>query len=269
LATTDHHINFQRSRIHYRITGSGPEWLFCFHGYGEDAAGFQLLENCLPDRFTIVAIDLPFHGQTDWQEGFLFEPEQLVSIIRRIYPFHKPVQLLGYSMGGRIAMQLAAMIPDQVKKVILVAPDGLHNNPWQWLATRTKPGNRLFKYLMQRPHMILKMMDLMGKTGLYSKKLLRFVHYYLDDAEQRGILYKRWTTMRKFSPGKHHLKSVLNQYQIPVTILFGKYDSIIRSRHGYRFQKGAENHVRVMEIEAGHGLLKEKHLPLLTRLILE
>lgn len=269
MATTAHYISFRQSRIHYRITGSGPEWLFCFHGYGEDAAGFQLFENSLSAHFTIVAIDLPFHGQTDWKEGLLFEPDDLVSIIHRIKPAQTPIQLLGYSMGGRVAMQLVVMMPDQVKKVLLIAPDGLHNNPWQWLATRTRFGNRLFRYLMQHPSVMLNTMSLFEKTGLYSKNLLRFVHYYLDDAEQRRILYKRWTTMRKFAPDKENLKSVISKYRIPFTILFGKYDSIIRSRHGYRFRKGAENQVRVMEIKAGHRLLKEKYLPLLTRLILE
>ena len=264
-----HYIDFKQSRIHYQTIGSGSEWLFCFHGYGEQSAGFQLLGNRLADHFTIVAIDMPFHGQTDWKEGLLFEPEDLVSIIRQIKPAPIPIQLLGYSMGGRIAMQLVSMIPDQVTKVLLLAPDGLHNNPWQWLATRTKTGNRLFSYLMQHPKTMLHIMDLLGKTGLYNKNLLRFVHYYLDDAEQRRLLYKRWTTMRNFNPGKSALKSIINQHKIPLTILFGKYDSIIRSRHGYRFRKGAENQVRVMEIESGHQLLKEKHLPLLTRLILE
>lgn len=241
--------------------GSGADWLFCFHGYGENADSFRLLEPSLGERFTIIAIDLPFHGKTEWNEGLLFTPEELTGLIDQLKPKEKPMHLLGYSMGGRIAMQLLQLIPEQVSRLMLVAPDGLHKNKWQWIATRTEIGNRLFHYFMKHPNAVLGLMDAGAKLGLYSKSLHKFVHYYLDNAEQRITLYRRWTTLRKFRPDQRLMASMIRKYAIPVRLLFGKHDHVILAKHGFSFSESNPASIIAKEIEAGHQLLKEKYLP--------
>jgi pimeloyl-ACP methyl ester carboxylesterase len=268
LPVESHYIDYKSSRIHYLRIGDGAEWLFCFHGYGETAESFELLEPALGKRFTIIAIDFPFHGKTNWQEGLLFTPQDLLAITEQLRPKEKTMQLLGYSMGGRIAMQLLQLTPKEITKLVLVAPDGLHKNKWQWIATRTKIGNRLFHYFMLHPGVVLGLMDAGAKLGLYSRSLHKFVHYYLDDAEQRLTLYRRWTTMRKFRPDKDLLRSIILENKIPVQLLFGKYDHVILSKHGFSFAKNSDGLVQVKEIEAGHQLLKEKHLLEVVNLVL-
>jgi pimeloyl-ACP methyl ester carboxylesterase len=267
LAAESHYIDLGSSQIHYLRIGDGVEWLFCFHGYGETADSFRLLEPALGKRFTIIAIDFPFHGKTTWQEGWLFTPQDLLLLISRLKPKDQPMHLLGYSMGGRIALQLLELAPEQVTKMILIAPDGLHKNKWQWIATRTSTGNRLFHYFMQHPGAVLALMDAGAKLGLYNKSLHKFVHYYLDDAEQRLTLYRRWTTMRKFRPSLPLLRSIIIKNKIPVRLLFGKHDHVILSKHGTAFSKNSHGLIVVKEIEAGHQLLKEKHLTQILEMI--
>ncbi len=267
MATESHYISFRSSRIHYIRMGRGAEWLFCFHGYGEDGNSFALFETELGNRFTLIAIDFPFHGKTDWQEGLSFEPADLINIIDQIKPKHLPMHLLGYSMGGRVALQLLQLIPEKVSRLVLVAPDGLHKNKWQWLATRTKIGNRLFAFSMRRPFIMNSLLDLLSRLRLYNNSLLKFIHYYLDDVEQRMILYRRWTTMRKFRPDKGLLKKIIIEDKIPVRLLFGKYDRVILAKHGKDFSNHSNGYIRVVEIDAGHQLLREKHLPLIVELL--
>ena len=267
MAALSCYIDFRNSTIHYTRLGHGPEWLFCFHGYGEESGSFSLFEETLGNRFTLVAIDAPFHGKTDWKEGLLFEPTELIEIINRIKPASEPMQLLGYSMGGRVALQLLQLIPEQIKQLVLVAPDGLHKNKWQWLATRTSMGNRLFSYIMQKPFGLIRLLDLAAIWGLYNKNLLKFVHYYLDDADQRQILYRRWTTMRKFRPDKALLKKIIVKNRIPVKLLFGKYDRVILTKHGTHFSENTDGLVMITEIESGHQLLRDRHIPLISELL--
>ncbi|MDE3252146.1 MAG: alpha/beta hydrolase [Bacteroidota bacterium] len=264
-----HHIRFRNSRIHYLRMGKGPEWLFCFHGYGENAGSFGLLENALGSRYTLVALDFPFHGKTDWQEGLIFEPADLMAIIQLIMQEKKPFCLMGYSMGGRVALDLLDRMPDQVTKLLLVAPDGLHNKPWQMLATRTRLGNRLFSYLMQHPKWTHWYMQWMERLGLYNKELLRFVHYYLDDREERITLYQRWTTMRRFRPDQKRLKKSIREKNIKIHCIFGKYDRVILTKHGRKFSRNSESQISITEIEAGHQLLKEKYIPQIIPLLIE
>ncbi|MDB5211951.1 MAG: alpha/beta hydrolase fold protein [Sediminibacterium sp.] len=261
------HLLFRSSHIHYTRYGHGPDLVFCFHGYGEDARSFAVLEEILGERFTLIAIDFPFHGSTDWQEGLLFEPSDMLSIIDILNPSRQQMHFLGYSMGGRVALQLLQLIPQQVSKVVLIATDGLHKNKWQWLATRTKIGNRLFAFSMKHPFIMNGLLDLLSRLGIYNNSLLKFIHYYLDDVEQRMILYRRWTTMRMFRPRLSVLKNIIQKNKIPVKMLFGKYDRVILAKHGHHFSKNAGDLVTVTEIEAGHQLLREKHIQLIADLL--
>ena len=108
-----------------------------------------MMEKWLDQRFTIIAFDFPIHGKTNWNEGLLFEPHDLISIIDLIKPENKKIHMLAYSMGGRVALQLLQVMPEQIASLVLMAPDGLHKNKWQWLATKTKIGNLIFRSVMK------------------------------------------------------------------------------------------------------------------------
>ncbi len=251
-------IRFRSSRLHYHRFGHGKQWLFCFHGYGEEGATFRFLENELADTHTIIAFDMPFHGNTDWQEVLLLEPADLMGMMQQLAPPDSSFQLMGYSMGGRICLRLLERYPQTISSLILVAPDGLHKNPWQKFVTQTWVGNRLFRITMQYPGWMFMLMKLATQLGLFNKSISKFAHHYLDDALEREKLYKRWTTMRKFRPRVQRLKNIIKNREVPVHLLFGKYDRVILSKHGYGLQQGLEQLITVKEIEAGHYLLQEK-----------
>lgn len=253
-------ISFGNSRFHYERYGNGPAWVFCFHGYGESASSFAVFEPYLGREFTLIAIEAPFHGKTDWKEELLFEPADLVDLMNRIMGNdQQPVILFGYSMGGRMAMKLFELIPHRVKRMVLVAPDGLHKNKWQWFTTQTLLGNRLFNYTMLHPGWMFALLKLAESLNLINRSVAKFVHHYLDDPLQREQLYKRWTTNRRFRPDLKKVKHLIGQYQVPVHLLFGKHDRIIIAKRGYQFSRNLEHQIKVTELEAGHLLLQEKY----------
>ena len=256
---TSHFISYRQSQIHYYRFGSGSAYICCFHGYGEDGSRFGLFEKELGAAYTLISIDLPFHGQTVWKEGLLLKPAELLEMINSIIPKEKPILLMGYSMGGRVCLQLLASFPDRFYQLVLMAPDGLHKNPWQKLSTQTWIGNRLFAFSMRYPGWMFVLMRLAGSLGLFNKSIIRFVHHYLDHEQERKILYQRWTTMRLFRPSYEGLKKTISDHKIKVQLIFGKYDRVILPSHGYRLQKGIESWVSVTELSAGHHLLQEKY----------
>lgn len=234
--------------------------LFAFHGYGEEANTFYVLEELLGKDYSIIAIDFPFHGATEWKEGLLFTTNDLLKIISQIHTsVDQRISLLGYSMGGRVSLHLLQLWPEKIKRVVLIAPDGLHHNFWHWLSTQTFIGNKLFRFSMHQPKWLFFLMKLAYKTGLFHKSIYNFVHYHLDDKASRLILYQRWTTMRKFSPNLLLLRKIITENKIPMRLVFGKYDRVIVTEKGDAFQKGAKGFIMVKELEAGHQLLKQKY----------
>ena len=143
---------YKNSVISYCIFGNGPKLAICFHGYGEEKASFDFLEKFAGTEYSFYSIDLPFHGKTQWNEGLNFTITDLHQIIKEIIESKKQkLTLIGFSLGGRVALSLFQQMPEQINKIVLLAPDGLKVNFWYWLTTQTWIGNKLFFLTMKYP----------------------------------------------------------------------------------------------------------------------
>lgn len=252
-------ITYKSSTIHYCKAGNGEKILLCFHGYSQTSSVFSFIEKKIENDFTIIAIDFPFHGKTIWNEGLNFTADTLMEIINQIInelslPKTK-MYLLGFSMGGRIALSMMQQIPDKIEKLLLIAPDGMKVNIWYRFATQNKIGNKFFKTTMQHPAPMFGFLKTVNKLGLVNPSVFKFVTYYINDKKVRDDLYKRWTTMRSFKPKIKKIKSIIKENKISVRLLYGEFDKIIRVERAEKFMKGMEPFCRLRIVSTGHYLL--------------
>jgi 2-succinyl-6-hydroxy-2,4-cyclohexadiene-1-carboxylate synthase len=113
--------------IHLNIETAGRGQPFVLlHGFTGSAANWRAHVDVCAPHFTVVAVDLLGHGQSDSPPDparYRMEHcvEDLIAILDQLQPKLqlKPVNLLGYSMGGRAALHLAAVHPERVGKLIL------------------------------------------------------------------------------------------------------------------------------------------------------
>lgn len=251
---------YGKSVISYLCFGTGKRVVLCFHGYGENAAHFGFLEKYLGPEYRFYAIDLPFHGRTEWNAGLDFSAEDLALIIDGILKEKRgPIILIGFSLGGRAALAYFQTRPSMVSRMVLLAPDGLKVNFWYWLATQTFLGNRLFAFSMRRPGWFFRMLKLINRMGLVNSSVFKFVNFYIGDQEARAVLYRRWTGLRRLRPNLSLVKRLVNQRHIPVRLVYGKYDRIILPVRGEKFRRGIEEFCEINIIPAGHQVLHEKH----------
>jgi len=259
----------RNSRVHYRKWGTGPQLIFALHGYGESAASFTFLGEAVGVDFTLVAIDLPFHGQTEWNDGLFFDPGDLLAVLHGIegnlgMTYLPGWWLLGYSMGGRIALQLLQDSPQLIDKLVLLAPDGLRLNPWYWLSTQTRPGNILFRATMRRPGWFFLLLRLGNALQLVNPSVYKFTVQYINDDRVRQELYTRWTTMRGFRPRLAVIAAIIRERQLPVRLVYGRYDRIIRWESGEKFRKrGIAATCHLTLLSTGHQLLRPQYLGVL------
>lgn len=263
---TEHHLSYRESVLAYKVFGYGPELVFCFHGYGESATAFRFLERYAGDRFLFVALDLPFHGETKWNEGLTFTKGDLKKFVCEIIGKHNPipgsqfpVSLLGFSLGGRIALDLYQSMPEKIKKMVLLAPDGLKVNFWYWLATQTWAGNKLFAFTMKHPAWFFAMLKSLHKMKMVNASIFKFVRHYIDDSEARSLLYKRWTALRRIRPHLSTIKREIDKNKTDTILVYGKHDRIILSSAGEKFRRGIEQYCLLKVIASGHQVLHEKH----------
>lgn len=118
-------------RLSHRILGSGSP-LLLIHGMGSASTAWKLIESELAHSFKVVTVDLPGHGQTPLIKGAPMDPHSLALAVLNemseleIESFH----LVGNSLGGWIALEIASFAPDRVKSVTGLAPAGLWLNPY-------------------------------------------------------------------------------------------------------------------------------------------
>jgi pimeloyl-ACP methyl ester carboxylesterase len=258
------YYSLRNSRIHYSHWGTGNSLLFCFHGYGESSASFDFLCEAIGRQFTVVAIDLPFHGSTDWQDGLYLDPPDLLAILEQITAGLPVVQddwwLLGYSMGGRVALQLVELAPQRIRWLVLLAPDGLRVNPWYWMATQTRLGNRFFRRTMQHPEWFFFFLRAANRLRMINPSVFKFTLQYIDDAEARRLLYIRWSVLSGFSPDLRKVGAIIRDRRIPVHLLYGRYDRIIKWQRGEEFRQLCAPYCQLTLLPSGHQLLQRKFM---------
>ncbi|KOS67555.1 esterase [Lysinibacillus contaminans] len=91
------------------------------HGFTGSTATWRNLANSLPN-VRVVAIDLIGHGKTEVPEqASRFSMEEQVKDLEEIFTQLQlgTFSLLGYSMGGRIALSYAIAYPERIEKLML------------------------------------------------------------------------------------------------------------------------------------------------------
>jgi pimeloyl-ACP methyl ester carboxylesterase len=261
-------FQYKNSTISYCRFGSGSKVAVCFHGYGEDATTFGFLEKFAGNQYSFIAIDLPFHGKTKWNEGLNFTQKDLVEIIKEILKqnnqqpeiSNRKLFLMGFSLGGRIALSIYQVMREQIEKLILLAPDGLKVNFWYWLATQTWPGNKLFFFTMKHPGWFFGFLKILNKLKLVNASIFKFVNFYIGDKDVRQQLYQRWMALRKLKPNIKRIKLFIQKNDTKVRLIYGIHDRIILAERGEKFKKGIEGQCTLTVIHSGHQVLHEKHV---------
>jgi pimeloyl-[acyl-carrier protein] methyl ester esterase len=108
------------SELCVEVNGSGPD-LVLLHGWGLNVRVWDGLVQELRGRFRLIAVDLPGHGKSAWTPGRNTPAEQAWLLHSTLTPISNRYSLMGWSLGGQIALDLAAAMPARIDKLVLVA----------------------------------------------------------------------------------------------------------------------------------------------------
>jgi pimeloyl-ACP methyl ester carboxylesterase len=104
--------------LHSTILGSGPP-LIILHGYFGMSDNWKSLGNEFAENFEVHLVDQRNHGRSFHSDDFDYE--LLVEDLYNYMHHHKlgKFNLLGHSMGGKVAMLFAVTYPEYVNKLIV------------------------------------------------------------------------------------------------------------------------------------------------------
>ena len=92
------------------------------HGLFGRGRNFASIAAALGPEAESLLVDLPNHGKSSWTEGFDYTEmaDAVAEHLRENFAAGGPVDVVGHSMGGKVAMVLALRHPDLVRRLVVL-----------------------------------------------------------------------------------------------------------------------------------------------------
>jgi len=112
-------------KISYAGAGTDGDVILLVHGYGGDRNSWLFLQEPLAAKYQVYALDLPGHGTSakDVGDGTLGVLAEAVTGVLDALGAAR-AHLVGHSLGGAVALAVAAGDPGRIASLTLIAPAG-------------------------------------------------------------------------------------------------------------------------------------------------
>jgi len=224
----------------FRIAGSGPVILL-IHGIGDNSTTWETVQAKLAQRFTVIAVDLLGHGQSDKPRAdysvaaYANGMRDLLSVLDI-----ERVTVVGHSLGGGVAMQFAYQFPQLVERLVLVGAGGVTKDVNVVLRLASLPMGAEALALLRLP-LVLPALQIFGRvagTVLGSTGLghdLPDVLRVLADLPEPMASSAFTRTLRAVVDWRGQMVTMLDRcyltQSVPVQIIWGTDDVVVPVSH--------------------------------------
>lgn len=210
--------------VHIESSGAGPPVLL-LHGFAMHGGLFAPVLPALAERHRVHVVDLPGHGWSAPVAPYDL-PTLAATIDDATADIDAPVTLLGWSLGGQVALQWALARPARVQRLILVAstPSFVAREDWPHAmapATLARFGDEL--------------------RVAYRLTLQRFLSLQVQgsDAGRRALAKLRGSLFERGEPSPHvlaaalmllheaDLRPLLARVAVPALVIAGERDTLV------------------------------------------
>jgi pimeloyl-ACP methyl ester carboxylesterase len=133
-------ISLHGHRVSYREAGDGPA-LVLIHGIAGSSETWRDVMPWLAERYRVIAPDLLGHGESAKPRGD-YSLGSYASGLRDLLAAlgYERASVVGHSLGGGVAMQLAYQFPERCERLVLVSSGGLGRQVNALLRAAALPG---------------------------------------------------------------------------------------------------------------------------------
>ncbi len=222
------------------------------------------------DNYTIIAPDFFFHNENNLAathaEWWGFSKNQLAEILFAFVQNFKNIKaVVGYSLGGKLALTLLEIIKNNPVPTVLVAPDGLVIHHWYKWVSQVPVLRKIYLHLIENPKIFFSFINLAKRLGLMHEKQHRFLTWQMGEKANREKIYWVWMLLRRVDPDYLLLKE---QDLSHLHLFMGKYDKIIPLKYARKFCKDTDfSQSKVHIIKNGHDFMKATALSEVSQLI--
>jgi len=246
------------SNIKYEQYGEKKsEHVLFIHGLGSSSLAWRDIPQALSEHFHIITVDLIGFGESDKPQTanytmkgfskFIIDFREAIGI-----KSDEKITLVGHSLGGYIATEVAIENKALLEKLVLIDSSGMLSQPTpllqQYHDVAMEPEPEFEK--------VKKVFEQMYANPLLLHPLV--VHIFIKTIKEEGAKRAFKTafddsTTRRIEPER--LKEIAD---IPCLIIWGKHDSVIPTNYSNEFKTVFNRVVSETIKDAGHAPFVEK-----------
>jgi len=232
-------VSLHGHRIAYRMAGEGPAVLLV-HGMAGSSRTWREVMPCLAEECQVIAPDLLGHGESDTPPGD-YSLGGFAAMLRDLLGALdvERVTVVGQSLGGGVAMQLAYQHPELVERLVLVCSGGLGREVNWMLRALAFPGAEYVAPLIF-PAFVRSLGDgvahAAARLGVRAPRAGEMWEAYasLTDPAHRAAFLRTLRAVIEF--GGQAVSATDRLYlaaEMPTLIVWGDADPIIPVSHAY------------------------------------
>lgn len=230
-----------------KAIGKGKPVLF-LHG-ASTLEGFDFAEG-LADRFRVLCASHPgfgFSGAAPHVTGMSDMVVHYLDLLDAMDLKEKP-HLVGFSMGGWMATELAAVARERFDRVVLVAPAGLNDPAHPATNLGALAPQDLPAYLAHDVSVALRYFPDGSDAA--------FVEAFGADRAREGETLGR--LLAPFGMGHPNLRRFLGRINNPALVVWGEEDRLLPASQASLFVEALPDARLILVEDAGHFVLQEK-----------
>jgi 4,5:9,10-diseco-3-hydroxy-5,9,17-trioxoandrosta-1(10),2-diene-4-oate hydrolase len=210
-------------RIHIKEAGSGPALVF-LHGSGPGASGLsnfrQNVEAFIAAGYRVILPDLLGYGASSKPDDIDYTLTLFTDTLKEALLAHGVAKatLVGNSLGGGIAIQMALDDPAFVDRLVLMAPGCIEELPVYF----AMPGIANMKSAFGSPEFSLEDQRRLGESLVYDKRhitdALVAERYAVAKTQSKDVLARMRT---------HNVQPRLGELAMPILLFWGHNETFM------------------------------------------
>lgn len=232
--------------LHKEVYGQG-EPVVMLHGWAMHTGIWRNFSEALAINHQLVCLDLPGHGLSETLAPYTLD--SVVDAVVRELPEQRCV-LVGWSLGGNIALRLAEKYPQRIKSLVLIASNPHFIATESWAGMQPQVLNQFMSNLQKNPTQALQRfisLQVQGKEDTKSslikiKASLQECALPTYDVLMSGLYILQTADLRR----------ALKNSKCPVQMILGELDTLVPVRVGEQCQLLQPNMALHVIAGAGH-----------------
>jgi pimeloyl-[acyl-carrier protein] methyl ester esterase len=207
-------------KLHVEVSGHGPD-LALLHGWGMHGGIWDGVRGDLTQCFRVHVVDLPGYGASPACQPY--DLEHLVRTVAQALP--SGIGVVGWSMGGLVAQRWAQILPQQVKKLMLVGTSPRFAQGPDWPCGIEPDVLRTFARDLEQDYAatLLRFLSLQARNGEHVRTVMKYLRLALF---ARGVPSAPVLQAGLNLLLETDLRAAANGLAMPVSIVHGERDML-------------------------------------------